>query len=102
MSPTHLPGSLEPFLVQREGDPQGVPRPVLDDIVHAAQTDRYAWFTVFYGKFYNPDVNLGERISQEVVTAHRNTATRSAPVFAHSAPVFAHSAPVFAHVVVPA
>ncbi|MFE1408162.1 hypothetical protein ACFW5D_32000 [Streptomyces sp. NPDC058770] len=56
---------------------------MLDDIVHAAQTDRYARFTAFYGKFYNPDVNLGERISQEVVTAHRSTATRSAPVVAH-------------------
>ncbi|MFF9322456.1 hypothetical protein ACF1BP_29325 [Streptomyces sp. NPDC014735] len=40
---------------------------MLDGIVHAAQTDRYARFTALYGKFYNPDVNLGERISQEVV-----------------------------------
>jgi pimeloyl-ACP methyl ester carboxylesterase len=76
--------SLEPYLVQRDDNPEGVPQNVFDDIIAAAKADRYAWFTEFYKNFYNLDENLGSRISQEVVTANWNTATRSAPVAAYA------------------
>ncbi|SDS76812.1 alpha/beta fold hydrolase [Microlunatus soli] len=76
--------SLEPFLVQRDDNPEGVPQDVFDGIVDAARTDRYAWFTDFYKNFYNLDQNLGSRISEQVVTANWNTATRSAPVAAYA------------------
>jgi pimeloyl-ACP methyl ester carboxylesterase len=76
--------SLEPFLVARDDNPEGVPQSVFDDIVATARKDRYAWFTAFYQNFYNLDENLGTRISQEVVTANWNTATQSAPVAAYA------------------
>jgi non-heme chloroperoxidase len=76
--------SLEPFLVQADDNPEGVPQEVFDGIAEAARSDRYAWFTEFYRNFYNLDENLGERISQEVVTASWNTATKSAPVAAYA------------------
>jgi pimeloyl-ACP methyl ester carboxylesterase len=76
--------SLEPFLVQRDDNQEGVPQEVFDGIVDTAKNDRYAWFTQFYKDFYNLDENLGERISQEVVTANWNTATTSAPVAAYA------------------
>jgi pimeloyl-ACP methyl ester carboxylesterase len=76
--------SLEPFLLQRDDNPEGVPREVFDGIIAAARGDRYAWFTQFYKDFYNLDENLGSRISQEVVTANWNTATTSAPVAAYA------------------
>jgi pimeloyl-ACP methyl ester carboxylesterase len=76
--------SLEPFLVARDDNPEGVPQAVFDDIIATARKDRYAWFTAFYQNFYNLDENLGTRISQEVVTANWNTATRSAPVAAYA------------------
>lgn len=76
--------SLEPFLVQRDDNQEGVPQEVFDGIVATAKNDRYAWFTQFYKDFYNLDENLGERISQEVVTANWNTATASAPVAAYA------------------
>jgi len=76
--------SLEPFLVQREDNPEGVPQSVFDGIAAAAKSDRYAWFTNFYQDFYNLDENLGSKISQEVVTANWNTATVSAPVAAYA------------------
>jgi non-heme chloroperoxidase len=76
--------SLEPFLVQREDNPEGVPQEVFDGIAATAKADRYAWFTQFYNDFYNLDENLGGRISQEVVTANWNTATTSAPVAAYA------------------
>ena len=76
--------SLEPFLVQADDNPTGVPREVFDGIMETAKADRFAWYTQFYSDFYNLDENLGSRISSEVVTASWNTATRSAPVAAYA------------------
>jgi pimeloyl-ACP methyl ester carboxylesterase len=76
--------SLEPFLVQREDNPEGLPQEAFDAIATAARTDRYAWFTQFYRDFYNLEETLGSRISEEVVRANWNTATASAPVAAYA------------------
>lgn len=76
--------SLEPFLLQTDDNAEGVPQDVFDGIAAAAKSDRYAWFTQFYNDFYNLDENLGSRISEEVVRASWNTATRSAPVAAYA------------------
>ena len=76
--------SLEPFLVQRDDNPEGVPQSVFDGIADAARSDRYAWFTQFYRDFYNLDENLGTSISEEVVRANWNTAVGSAPVAAYA------------------
>ena len=74
--------SLEPFLLQRDDNPDGVPQDVFSGIEAAARADRYAWYTQFFGDFYNLDENLGTRISQEAVTASWNVAVSSAPVAA--------------------
>lgn len=76
--------SLEPFLVARDDNPEGVPQDVFDGIEAAATGDRYAWFTDFFANFYNLDENLGTRISQDAVTASWNVAVSSAPVAAHA------------------
>ncbi|MDT0184241.1 alpha/beta hydrolase [Microbacterium sp. ARD31] len=76
--------SLEPFLVQRDDNQEGVPQDVFDGIVEAARSDRYAWFTQFYKDFYNLDETLGSRISEEVVRANWSTAVGSAPVAAYA------------------
>ena len=76
--------SLEPFLVARDDNPDGVPQQVFDGIEDAARGDRYAWFTQFFSDFYNADDNLGTRISAEAVTASWNVAVSSAPVAAYA------------------
>lgn len=76
--------SLEPFLVARDDNPDGVPQDVFDGIEAAASGDRYAWFTDFFSDFFNLDENLGSRISQEAVTGSWNVAVSSAPVAAHA------------------
>ncbi|WP_166139856.1 alpha/beta fold hydrolase [Nocardioides ochotonae] len=76
--------SLEPFLVAREDDPDGVPQDVFDGIEAAARGDRYAWFTQFFSDFYNLEANLGSRISQEAVDASWHVAVSSAPVAAYA------------------
>lgn len=76
--------SLEPFLLARDDNPEGVPQQVFDGIIAAAKGDRYAWYTDFFADFYNLDENLGTRISQQVVDASWNVATSSAPVAAYA------------------
>ncbi|MGO1022172.1 alpha/beta fold hydrolase [Streptomyces rubiginosohelvolus] len=76
--------ALEPFLVARDDNPEGVPQEVFDGIAATAKGDRYAWYTQFFADFYNLDDTLGSRISQEAVTASWNVATSSAPVAAYA------------------
>lgn len=76
--------SLEPFLLQTDDNPTGVPQSVFDGIDSAAREDRFAWFENFYKDFYNLDENLGTRISEAAVRASWNTATGSAPVAAYA------------------
>ena len=52
--------SLEPFLLETDDNPDGVPQEVFDGIAAAAKGDRYAWFTILHD-FYNLDENLGTR-----------------------------------------
>lgn len=68
-------GSLEPFLLQTDDNPSGVPQAVFDGLLSAVAADRYAFFTEFYQNFYNTDTFLGTpRLSQEVVSASWNVA----------------------------
>lgn len=76
--------SLEPYLVERDDNPEGVPQSVFDGIAAAAHSDRYAWYTQFFSDFFNLSETLGSKISQEAVTASWNVATKSAPVAAYA------------------
>jgi non-heme chloroperoxidase len=68
-------GSLEPFLLQTEDNPGGVPQSVFDGLTEAVTADRYAFFTEFFKNFYNSETFLGTpRLSQEAVDASWNTA----------------------------
>ncbi|MFF2388633.1 alpha/beta fold hydrolase [Agromyces sp. NPDC058104] len=78
--------SLEPFLLQTDDNPTGVPADVFSGIEQAAKADRYAWFDDFFQNFYNLDETLGSRISEAAVRASWNTAA-SASWFASSAVV---------------
>jgi non-heme chloroperoxidase len=78
--------SLEPFLLQTDDNPTGVPSSVFEGIEQAATGDRYAWFDDFYQNFYNLDETLGSRISEAAVRASWNVAA-GASWFASSAVV---------------
>ncbi|UZX04580.1 alpha/beta hydrolase [Arthrobacter sp. CDRTa11] len=71
-------GSLEPFLLQTEDNPDGVPQSVFDGLTEAVTADRYAFFTEFFKNFYNTDTFLGTpRLSQEALSASWNLAAAS-------------------------
>ena len=63
-------GSLGPFLLKTDDNPDGVPQEVFDGLTEAVTADRYAFFTEFFKNFYNSDTFLGTpRLSQEVLDA---------------------------------
>lgn len=68
-------GSLEPYLLKTDDNPDGVPQDVFDGLKAAVTADRYAFFTEFFKNFYNSDTFLGTpRLSQEAVDASWNLA----------------------------
>ena len=79
-------GSLAPFLLKTDDNPNGVPQEVFDGILAAVTADRYAYFTDFYKGFYNTDDTLGSRLSEEALRNSWNVAA-GASWFASSAAV---------------
>ncbi|MCC3281732.1 alpha/beta fold hydrolase [Arthrobacter caoxuetaonis] len=74
-------GSLEPYLLKTDDNPEGVPQEVFDGQLEAVTADRYAFFTEFFKNFYNADELLGtSRLSQEVMDAGWNLASSASPV----------------------
>ncbi|WOF21893.1 alpha/beta hydrolase [Microbacterium betulae] len=67
-------GSLEPFLLQTDDNPDGVPQSVFDPLLAAVTKDRYAFFASFFHDFFNTDDFLGNRLSPEALEANRQLA----------------------------
>jgi non-heme chloroperoxidase len=67
-------GGIPPFLLKTSDNPEGVDGSVFEGIQKAVAADRYAFFTEFFKNFYNTDLLLGKRISQEAVQASWNVA----------------------------
>jgi non-heme chloroperoxidase len=67
-------GGVPPFLVKTDDNPEGVDASVFEGIKNAVAKDRYAFFTEFFKNFYNTDLLLGERISEDAVRASWNIA----------------------------
>lgn len=71
---------VPPFLLKTPGNPEGVDGSVFEGIKKAIVADRYAFFTDFFKNFYNTDLLLGKRISEQAVQASWNIAAgASAP-----------------------
>ena len=67
-------GGVPPFLVKTSDNPEGVDAGVFEQIKQAVAADRYAFFTEFFKNFYNTDLFLGKRVSEEVVRVSWNIA----------------------------
>lgn len=73
--------SLEPYLRRTDDNPDGpIDQAFIDDTIATVRRDRYAWFTEFYGNFYNLDENLGSRISEEHLANDKRVAYGSVAV----------------------
>jgi non-heme chloroperoxidase len=65
---------VPPFLLKTADNPEGLDATVFDGIQKAVAADRYAFFTGFFKNFYNTDVLLGKRVSEQAVQASWNVA----------------------------
>lgn len=67
-------GGVPPFLLKTADNPEGVDGSVFEGIQKAVAADRYMFFTEFFKNFYNADLNLGKRVSEQAIQASWNTA----------------------------
>jgi non-heme chloroperoxidase len=65
---------VPPYLLKTADNPEGVDAGVFAGIEKAVAADRYAFFTEFFKNFYNTDVFLGKRVSEQAVQASWNVA----------------------------
>ena len=77
MSKAVILSGVPPFLLKTPDNPDGVDQSVFDGIEKAITADRYAFFTEFFKNFYNTDVLLNKRVSEQVVQASWNVAALS-------------------------
>ena len=62
-------GGIPPYLLKTSDNPDGVDKSVFEGIQKGVAADRYAFFAEFFKNFYNTDVLLGKRISEQAVQA---------------------------------
>ena len=81
-------GSLEPYLLKTDDNPEGAgPQEFFDGFATAIGDDRYAFLTGFFQDFYNLDENLGSRISPEALAASVATGNRMGNAAIAAAPL---------------
>jgi non-heme chloroperoxidase len=68
---------VPPYLLKTQDNPEGVDGSVFEGIEKAVGADRYAFFTEFFKNFYNTDVLLNKRVSEQAVQASWNVAAFS-------------------------
>ena len=61
--------SVPPFLLKTPDNAEGVDGSVFEGIQKAIAADRYGFFTEFFKNFYNTDLLLGKRVSEQAVQA---------------------------------
>jgi non-heme chloroperoxidase len=61
---------VTPYLLKTAANPEGVDASVFNGIQKAVAADRYAFFAGFFQDFYNTDVFLGKRISEQTIQAN--------------------------------
>jgi len=69
--------SVPPYLLKTADNPEGVDGSVFEGIKQAVAADRYAFFTEFFKNFYNTDLLMGKRVSEQVVDASWSVAASS-------------------------
>jgi len=68
---------VPPYLLKTADNEEGVDPSVFEGIQKAVIADRYAFFTGFFKNFYNTDLLLGKRVSEQAVQASWNIAASS-------------------------
>lgn len=77
-------GGVPPYLLKTADNPEGLDGAVFEGIEKTVKADRYAFFTEFFKNFFNTDVHLGKRISEQAIQANWNVATSASPIASYA------------------
>jgi non-heme chloroperoxidase len=69
-----LISGVPPFLLKTPDNPEGLDGSIFEGIQKAVAADRYAFFAEFFKNFYNTNLLLGKRVSEQAVQASWNVA----------------------------
>ncbi len=75
-----LIGTLGPYLVKADGNPEGVDASVFDGIRAAITADRPSFLIEFLRNFYNYDITGGKLVSERVLEANWNVAVSASAI----------------------
>jgi pimeloyl-ACP methyl ester carboxylesterase len=75
-----LIGTLGPYLVKTDDNPEGVDRSVFEGIKSALRADRPAFLMEFLRNFYNFDVTGGKLVSERVLEDNWNVAAGASAI----------------------
>ncbi len=76
--------SVPPYLLKTADNPEGVDGAVFEGIEKAVKADRYALFADFFKNFFNADVHLGNRVSEQAIQACWNVASAASAVASYA------------------
>ena len=76
--------AVPPFLLKTQDSPEGVDQAVFDGIQKAIAADRYAFFTEFFKNFFNTDLLLGKKVSEQTVQACWNVAASASAIASYA------------------
>jgi non-heme chloroperoxidase len=74
-----LIGSIPPYLLQGDDNPQGVPKDVFDGFKQAIVDDRYAFLDGFLDNLYSTDASMPDRLSEAALHASSEVAHGCGP-----------------------
>ncbi|MEO8449195.1 MAG: alpha/beta hydrolase [Gemmatimonadota bacterium] len=77
VSKAAIVSGVPPYLLKAPDNPEGVDIGVFTGIETAIKADRFAFFSGFFANFYNLDVLLGKRISEDALRNSWNVASTS-------------------------
>src|ERR1700680_2036583 len=80
MSKAVIISGVPPYLLKTGDNPEGVNPSVFAGIEKAVAADRYAFFTGFFQNFYNTDMLMGKRVSEQAVQASWNIAASASAI----------------------
>jgi non-heme chloroperoxidase len=76
--------SVPPFLLKTQDNPEGVDQDVFDGIQKAVASDRYTFFTEFFKNFFNTDLLMGKKVSEQTVQACWNLAASASAIASYA------------------
>jgi len=72
--------AIPPYLIKTADNPEGIDSSVFEGMKKAVISDRLAFLSAFFSNFYNADLLMGKRVSEEVLRVSWNIGAGASPI----------------------